>query len=441
MKGDSTLTSLHSALKSEIVEKKTVETVQLALVRLQQSRDAITFSLHAQPNEWSTSGIQTTDLLSFLAFSRSDCRFLPPECYVREVATDFDLEAFVQVFPELFRSIRQAESELTACGVYLNHPEGIGFFNDRPSSGEQLSQGETIGDGHRGEQQQTIDRSEDEHFYFALSSLSNRNDRGWTIHYRPKHPPLSQEMLGAFAFLKLWEFPDCPEFGFEPCHFRSILLDNYQQSRFATAGLSVASQFEAHAAHFSHGVRQLLVAEATVQKFGLNILPRAVSSVQPHQPVPARTGATPTVEDRPLVPMDRFDVAISFASTERDLAHALAARVRDAGFIVFYDDFYPEQLWGRDLVRFFDLIYRKNSRFCVPFISKEYALRRWTIKEMQSALARAVDEKGEAYILPIRVDDTEILGLPPTTGYLSLNNRTLDDVAGILINKLRMPSS
>lgn len=40
---------------------------------------------------------------------------------------------------------------------------------------------------------------------------------------------------------------------------------------------------------------------------------------------------------------------------------------------VFYDDFYSEMLWGKNLVVFFDDIYRKGSRFCVMFISNEYA--------------------------------------------------------------------
>ncbi len=59
----------------------------------------------------------------------------------------------------------------------------------------------------------------------------------------------------------------------------------------------------------------------------------------------------------------QFDVAISFAGTERHLAEKLAQIVREAGFEVFYDAFYPEQLWGKDLIEFFDHVYRKASHF------------------------------------------------------------------------------
>jgi hypothetical protein len=42
-----------------------------------------------------------------------------------------------------------------------------------------------------------------------------------------------------------------------------------------------------------------------------------------------------------------FDVAISFAGSERSLAEQLANILQAAGVIVFYDSFYPEQLWGK----------------------------------------------------------------------------------------------
>ncbi len=43
----------------------------------------------------------------------------------------------------------------------------------------------------------------------------------------------------------------------------------------------------------------------------------------------------------------RFDVAISFAGSERPVAEQLAKVVQDAGFEVFYDAFYPEEALGQ----------------------------------------------------------------------------------------------
>lgn len=131
-----------------------------------------------------------------------------------------------------------------------------------------------------------------------------------------------------------------------------------------------------------------------------------------------------------------FDVAISFAGTERGLAEQLAKFLRDADVAVFYDNFYPEQLWGKNLTAFLDDIYRKRAKFCVVFISNEYKERRWTSHELRSAQARAVELKGADYILPIRVDATDLDGLPPNIGYVSIE-LGIEKIAELLIAKLQ----
>jgi len=75
---------------------------------------------------------------------------------------------------------------------------------------------------------------------------------------------------------------------------------------------------------------------------------------------------------------------------------------------------------AKNLTAFLDEIYRKRAKFCVVFISKEYKERRWTSHELRSAQARALEAKGDDYILPIRVDNTDLDGLPSNIGYLSI---------------------
>src|SRR5215204_710546 len=55
-----------------------------------------------------------------------------------------------------------------------------------------------------------------------------------------------------------------------------------------------------------------------------------------------------------------YDVVISFAGSERSIAERLTKTVRKAGFQVFYDDCYPEKLWGQDLVVLFDEVHRRK---------------------------------------------------------------------------------
>jgi len=102
---------------------------------------------------------------------------------------------------------------------------------------------------------------------------------------------------------------------------------------------------------------------------------------------------------------------------------------------VFYDDYYPEKLWGQDLVVLFDEVYLKKfstAWFLVPANTE----RMWTNHERQSAQARALEEKGREYILLIQTEPAELPRMPPTIGYLSLEQYSLEELTQILITKL-----
>ena len=117
----------------------------------------------------------------------------------------------------------------------------------------------------------------------------------------------------------------------------------------------------------------------------------------------------------------KYDVALSFAGEDREYVEAVAAWLRDHGVKVFYDNYEQVELWGKDLYTHLDYVYRKASRYCVIFVSKNYAKKVWTNHERASAQARALEENSE-YVLPARFDDTEVPGLRPTVGHLSLKN-------------------
>ena len=191
--------------------------------------------------------------------------------------------------------------------------------------------------------------------------------------------------------------------------------------------------FDSHAQHFSPGIQKLLSANAEIEKSGL-ILPFQKPAERLNVDIEKRV-TRPKSSAKP-VDATKFDVAISFAGTEREHAEKLATILKDANFSVFFDEFYPEYLWGKNLVDTFDEIFRKRSRYCVIFISKEYKDRVWTNHERQSAQARALNEKGKEYILPIKVDETELDGMPPTVGYVTLK-KGIDKIGELLIKKLK----
>jgi hypothetical protein len=134
-----------------------------------------------------------------------------------------------------------------------------------------------------------------------------------------------------------------------------------------------------------------------------------------------------------------YDVALSFAGEDRSYAESVAEALRARGIRVFYDRYEQAGLWGKDLYVHLDDVYRKKARYCLMFLSKSYAAKVWTSHERRAAQARALNES-EEYILPVRLDGTEIEGLQPTISYIDAAEVTTARLAQLVADKLNPPS-
>jgi hypothetical protein len=132
----------------------------------------------------------------------------------------------------------------------------------------------------------------------------------------------------------------------------------------------------------------------------------------------------------------QYDVAISYASENRDYVERVARCLRKAGLKIFYDRFEEVDTWGKNLYSHLDEVYRKRAKYCVMFLSEDYARKVWTNHERESAQARAFSE-GQEYILPVRFDNTEIPGVLPTTAYLDALTHSSAHVCKLIQAKLR----
>lgn len=130
-----------------------------------------------------------------------------------------------------------------------------------------------------------------------------------------------------------------------------------------------------------------------------------------------------------------FDVALSFAGEDRRHAKELADLLKSGGYTVFYDEYEQAELWGKNLYDHLSSVYKDKAHFCVMFLSQNYARKLWTRHERESAQARAFEESRE-YILPVRLDDTEIPGILPTVGYLDLREVSIEEIYQALRQKL-----
>ncbi len=405
---------LHTSLKSEIIEKVSTPCGEAILARQAWSKTEIKYSVHVSPNVYTSFGLQWSDFLNYLGFNHQKCLFLQTgQCYAREVNEGFDLKKFSEALGRGFNNLENAQKQLGSCGFLFNQPEGWGYFFGKKGGGRSFK---SIyrGDGHTsGAEAKVMKTSEDEAFNFLFSWIKvNEREKGWTIHYRPKHLPVSVDIQSVFSFLEISHFSSCPNFDFEPCWWKHIEF-KAGNGPFDGNANQAHQIFDAHSQNFSKGIKSLLDSQASMEEVGLGFLPIQKPSERRAQDISNKLKTSPTPKSTVTVKeLGNFDIAISFAGTERKYAEELATRVRDLGFSVFYDDFYPEKLWGKNLVEFFHSIYSSQARYCVIFVSSEYLNRVWTVHERQSAQERMLKEKGQDYILPIKVENVDLPGMP-----------------------------
>lgn len=134
-------------------------------------------------------------------------------------------------------------------------------------------------------------------------------------------------------------------------------------------------------------------------------------------------------------PVFDYDVALSFAGEDRTYVGDIAARLRELGVRIFYDEYAAAEMWGNDLYGLLDNVYRKRTRFTVMFVSRHYASKPWTQHERQSAQARALTDL-DSYLLPVRLDDTELPGLRPTVAYIDARATSPEELTGLIQQKL-----
>jgi hypothetical protein len=134
----------------------------------------------------------------------------------------------------------------------------------------------------------------------------------------------------------------------------------------------------------------------------------------------------------------RYDVALSYASPQKNLARNLSDELRRQGLEVFYDQELQHNLWGIDLARCLPETYDRLARFTVPMVSREYAERHWPGIEAAAALTKALREGWDA-ILPVSLDGTRLPGAPDSIVHLDLSTsgKTIADVALALVARCR----
>jgi len=132
----------------------------------------------------------------------------------------------------------------------------------------------------------------------------------------------------------------------------------------------------------------------------------------------------------------KYDIALSFAGEDREIVEQIAKKLTENNIQVFYDEFEKTKLWGKRLSTHFQKIYGENTCFVLVFVSKEYSLKDWTNFEFSIARGEAKIRDAE-FILPVRLDNTPLFGLPEDMAYLDLEAEGVDGIVNAVIDKLK----
>ena len=97
-----------------------------------------------------------------------------------------------------------------------------------------------------------------------------------------------------------------------------------------------------------------------------------------------------------------YEIVLSFAGEQRPYVREVAEVLKATEVAVFSDEYEEVSMWGKHLTEHLATVYGGTARYCVMFISSNYAEKVWTTHERRVAFAKAVTEKKE-YILPSAV--------------------------------------
>lgn len=130
--------------------------------------------------------------------------------------------------------------------------------------------------------------------------------------------------------------------------------------------------------------------------------------------------------------MYEYDFAISYAGEDRLIAEDIYNEIKEkyGDYLVFLAENEKHQFVGKDGERFFEKLFSKSKQVIV-IISKYYKQKKWPRFEWDVILERSAENR----FIPIKLDNTKIIGLPSNIVYIPYKNNSAE-IAEIAVKKL-----
>jgi hypothetical protein len=103
-----------------------------------------------------------------------------------------------------------------------------------------------------------------------------------------------------------------------------------------------------------------------------------------------------------------YEIALSFAGENRELAKHLAEQLEILDARVFYDEYFEANFLGKAWSSEFKRIFSDASRLVVCLLDKCHLNKIWPTFEREYFTPRVVEES----VIPIYLDDTTFVGIP-----------------------------
>jgi hypothetical protein len=140
---------------------------------------------------------------------------------------------------------------------------------------------------------------------------------------------------------------------------------------------------------------------------------------------------------------EKFQVAFSFAGEQRDLVRSIAEAVEQSlgPSSVFLDEWFEYYLAGHDGDLKLQKIYSQQCELVVVCVSERYGGKTWTQTEHEAIRARLMEARKTGagdQILPIRVGEGNIEGIPVNAIIPDVRRMTLVQAAEMIVSRFRL---
>jgi hypothetical protein len=130
-----------------------------------------------------------------------------------------------------------------------------------------------------------------------------------------------------------------------------------------------------------------------------------------------------------------YDLAVSFAGEYRDTVESFVEECKLRNLNVYYDFDQQVDLWGMNLEETLADVFANQAKHMVVFLSEEYPKKDWPDFELQVG-RKADDERSEEYILPVLIEDVEMVGINSKVAYQDLRQISVEDLAELTARKI-----